>query len=96
MEEVIIETPTTEMILFDRDTAASEHSAELPEAKDSTLPTSFEPEMFKTEKETEPMQVEVGEREDIKIRDIKELDAESGESSQHKKHGHHSKVHNWQ
>ncbi|CAL8096925.1 unnamed protein product [Orchesella dallaii] len=76
---------------------ASDNSAELPDALDSSLPTSFEPEMFRTEKEIE---IESSEREvkakfrsDTKSVESKDGEVEAGESSSHKKHSHHSHHH---
>lgn len=68
----------------------SDHSAELPDALDTTLPTSFEPEMFKSDREPTEESRELEEKDEGKIRDIKEIETDGGESSsQPKKHSHH-------
>lgn len=68
----------------------SDHSAELPDALDTTLPTSFEPEMFKIEREPVEESQDLVERDEGKIRDTKEIETDGGESSsQPKKHSHH-------
>lgn len=74
-----------------RESMASDNSAELPDAMDTSLPTSFEPEMFKSDKDLPECQEVVIEAEDVKVHEVaKEVEVETGESSsQHKKHSHH-------
>lgn len=73
-----------------RESMASDNSVELPDAIDSSLPTSFGPEMFKSEPEQQP-DVELEEKvHDESIVQEKELEVETSEAStSHKKHSHH-------
>jgi len=85
---------TARVLSSKRESMASDNSAELPDAVDSSLPTSFEPEMFRTEKEIEiessEREVKERHRSETKLVETKDGEIEAGESaSSHKKHSHH-------
>ena len=73
-----------------RESMASDNSGELPESMDTSLPTSFEPGMFKKEKEKE-RDVSRDSKERDREKDVvreKDKDEDTGEPP-HKKHHHH-------
>ncbi|ODM99054.1 Transcription initiation factor TFIID subunit 2 [Orchesella cincta] len=97
VEEIVeIEQPKitpARVLSSKRESMASDNSAELPDALDSSLPTSFEPDMFRTEKEIEvestEREVKERHRSETKV-EPKDGEAEAAESaSSHKKHSHH-------
>jgi len=81
-----------------RESMASDNSGELPEAMDTSLPTYFEPGMFKKETEAETPLPTVDEEPATSTKESTEVETareeESTEHHSHKKHHshHHSKV----
>ena len=77
-----------------RESMVSDNSGELPEAMDTSLPTSFEPGMFKKEKDRD-REISKESKEGDKEKRERDKDDESNASDappQKKHHHHHNKV----